>query len=86
MGALIGFIVGYYMGTKDGRERLAELKESMETIRNSAEVQEMIASGASAVSDLAQQVLAEKGSLRTRVVRVAGGATKELIGRRDKAA
>jgi hypothetical protein len=23
MGALVGFIIGYYLGTKDGRQRLA---------------------------------------------------------------
>jgi hypothetical protein len=86
MGALIGFIVGYYLGTQDGRERLGELRESLDTIRNSPEVQGMFASGASAVTGLAQEVLAEKGSLRNRLVRVAGGATKDLIDRRAKAA
>lgn len=86
MGALIGFMVGYYLGTKDGRERLAELREAVDTIRNSPELQGMLTSGASAASEFAQEMLAEKGSLRTRLVKVAGGATKELIDRRAKAA
>jgi hypothetical protein len=86
MGALIGFVIGYYLGTKDGRGRLAELQQSVDTIRNSPEVQAMLANGVAGITELAQGVLAEKGSLRQRLVGVAGDRAKNLIDRRAKAA
>lgn len=45
MGALIGVIVGYAMGTKAGDDGLKELKEAWATIRSSQEARLMVAGG-----------------------------------------
>jgi hypothetical protein len=43
MGTLIGFIVGYLLGTKAGDRGRAELEESVRTIRSSPEVRALVA-------------------------------------------
>lgn len=86
MGALVGFIIGYYLGTKDGRGRVAELKQAMEQIRNSPEVQGLVATGVTEVTELARGMLSEKGSLRQRFAGVAGDKAKDLLDRRVRPA
>jgi hypothetical protein len=86
MGALVGFIIGYYMGTKDGRERLVELKQAVEEIRNSPEVQGIVANGVTEVTGLARGLLSEEGSLRQRLAGVAGDRAKEMLDRRVRPA
>src|SRR5215472_1917787 len=55
MGGLIGFLLGYYVGAKDGPERLAQLLESAQGIANSSEFQALRAS----LVTLAQQYAAQ---------------------------
>jgi hypothetical protein len=45
MGALLGFIMGYYLGTKAGPERYEELRKAWQTIVNSEEFQDLLATG-----------------------------------------
>ena len=45
MGVIIGWMVGYVMGTKAGEEGLEELKKSWTTIRQSEEAQRMVSGG-----------------------------------------
>jgi len=47
MGALLGFMLGYVLGAKEGPERFDELRKAWETIVNSEEFKGMIATGTS---------------------------------------
>jgi hypothetical protein len=47
MGAVLGFMMGYVLGAKEGPERFEELRKAWETIVNSAEFQGMLNTGTS---------------------------------------
>jgi len=53
MGGLVGFLLGYYVGAKDGPERLEQLLRSAQEILNSTEFQSLQPS----LRALAQQTL-----------------------------
>ena len=55
MGGLVGFLLGYYLGAKDGPERLEKLLQSVQDVANSTEFQALRTSLAS----LAQQTLGQ---------------------------
>jgi hypothetical protein len=55
MGGLVGFLLGYYLGAKDGPERLEKLLQSAQDVANSNEFQALRTSLAS----LAQQTLGQ---------------------------
>jgi len=61
MGGLVGFLLGYYVGAKDGPERLEQLLQSAQDIANSTEFQQLRAT----LMALAQQSL---GKLQQNVV------------------
>ena len=45
MGAVLGFMMGYVLGAKEGPERFEELRKAWETIVNSEEFQGMLNTG-----------------------------------------
>jgi hypothetical protein len=47
MGALLGFMLGYVLGAKEGPARFDELRKAWETIVNSEEFKGMLATGTS---------------------------------------
>jgi hypothetical protein len=47
MGAVLGFVMGYILGAKEGPERFEELRKAWETIVNSEEFQGMVNTGTS---------------------------------------
>ena len=53
MRALVAFLLGYYLGAKDGPERLSKLAQSARDIMNSSEFQTLRSNGAA----LAEQAL-----------------------------
>ena len=55
MGGLVGFLLGYYVGAKDGPERLSQLLQSAQDIANSSEFQGLRAS----LMALVQQTLGQ---------------------------
>lgn len=55
MGGLVGFLLGYYVGAKDGPERLEQLVQSAKDILSSTEFQSLQAS----LMALAQQTLGQ---------------------------
>ena len=55
MGGLVGFLLGYYVGAKDGPERLEQVLRSAQDILSSAEFQGLQAS----LKALAQQTLGQ---------------------------
>jgi len=73
MGAMIGFVLGYVLGTKAGPEGYEDMRASWKTISSSEELRDMLSGGLSVLRDLLQQgrgVLVDKlssddgGSLR----------------------
>ena len=58
---LIGFFVGYFLGTKAGREHYKELREACVTIASSETFQTMVKSGTERLSSLQPQQLVQQG-------------------------
>jgi hypothetical protein len=46
MGAMVGMVIGYVLGTRAGERGRDELRESWQTISSSQEVRDMITGGA----------------------------------------
>jgi hypothetical protein len=55
MGAMIGFGLGYVLGTKAGDKGWEELQDAWRTISTSAEVRDLIAGGIATARDLLRQ-------------------------------
>jgi hypothetical protein len=70
MRALVAFLLGYYLGTKDGPERLSKLLQSARDIANSSEFQawrsNLAALAEQALGQL-QEILAAHGSDATNI-------------------
>jgi len=55
MGAMIGFLLGYVLGTRAGDKGWRELQSSWHTIRSSDEVRDIVAGGLATARDLMRQ-------------------------------
>ena len=55
MGAMIGFVLGYVLGTRAGDEGRRELRGAWQTITSSGEVMDLVSGGLTMVKDLARQ-------------------------------
>lgn len=55
MGTMIGFVLGYVLGTRAGEEGWNELLHSWKTISSSDEVKELVSGGLSVARDFLQQ-------------------------------
>lgn len=63
MGAMIGFVLGYWMGVKAGPNGYEELMRAWRTISSSEEIKDMLAGGLAALGDALKQgraILAER--------------------------
>jgi uncharacterized protein (DUF697 family) len=58
MEVLIGFAIGYLVGTRQGQDGLRDVRESVDAIRNSSEVRQLVVGGASVAGSAVRQVLA----------------------------
>jgi len=56
METMIGFVIGYYVGTQHGRDGLAKAKESIEAIRKSPQTRELIGAAYAAARPLLKQL------------------------------
>lgn len=65
MGVLIGFAVGYWMGTRAGRDAVQELVASAQEISQSREFEALQRNALSFASDLARQTVAGARSAAT---------------------
>jgi hypothetical protein len=61
MGAVLGFMMGYVLGAKEGPERFEELRKAWETIVNSQEFQGMLNNGTSLFMSTVQNGKASVG-------------------------
>ena len=55
MGVMIGFVVGYVLGTRAGDKGAAELKEAWRAIRTSDEARSLLAQGVEMTKGMVQQ-------------------------------
>jgi len=55
MGAIVGFVLGYVLGTRAGPDGYEELVESWKTISSSEEVRQMVSGGIAVLRDLVRQ-------------------------------
>jgi hypothetical protein len=62
MGGLIGFILGYYVGAKDGPERLEELREALVSISESSDFQALRMSPTMMIQQTLNQVQSNLGA------------------------
>lgn len=72
MGVMIGFIVGYVMGTRAGQEGFDELKATLRSITSSEEVRDLVTGGISILGDVLKsgtEALAERSSVESSTVR-----------------
>ena len=73
METLIGFAVGYVVGTQQGRDGLRRMQESVEALRSSPEVRAALLTGASIAGNAVRQVLG------TGAGAIASGAAEAMV-------
>jgi hypothetical protein len=73
METLIGFAVGYVVGTQQGKEWLRRMQESIEALRSSEDVRAALVTGASIAGSAVRQVLGSGAGA------VASGAADALV-------
>lgn len=73
MEVVLGFAVGYYIGTRQGRKGLADAIESAQAIMASPETRRILSEAISTVENVA-------GPVMERVGRKSGGSRAALIG------
>jgi hypothetical protein len=63
MGAIVGVVIGYVLGTRAGEKGWEELQEAWHTISTSEEVRDLVSGGLSVAGDLVRRgsaLLAER--------------------------
>ena len=85
MEVVIGFAVGYWVGTRQGRHGLQNALESAQAIWAHPETRKMLAEGISAAQTVAGPVMERLGdkSSRSRRVALISSVVDELIERRQ---
>jgi hypothetical protein len=85
MEVVIGFAVGYWVGTRQGRQGLQNALESAQAIWAHPETRKMLAEGISAAQTVAGPVMERLGdkSSRNRRVALISSVVDELIERRQ---
>jgi hypothetical protein len=78
MGGLVGFLLGYYLGAKDGPERLEKLVQSAHDVANSTEFQALRASLLTLVQQTLGQVQQNMGAAAGSDSMSAGDAWKVI--------
>jgi predicted aminopeptidase len=79
METMIGFVIGYYVGTRQGRQGLAQARESLEAIRRSPQTRELLAGAYASARPMIKQ-LASGGAGA-----VVSGAIEEISRRTTRA-
>lgn len=80
METMIGFAIGYYVGTRLGPQGLAKARESIEAIRKSPQTRELLATAYAAARPLVKQLAS--GGAGAMVT----GAVDEISRRMSRAA
>ncbi|MGH9280309.1 MAG: hypothetical protein ACRD12_19695 [Acidimicrobiales bacterium] len=72
MGVIIGFAVGYVLGTRAGQEGYEELRTTLKSITSSSEIRDLLTGGFSVLADVVKSgatTLAERSETEGRSVR-----------------
>ena len=87
MEAVIGFVVGYLVGTRHGRQGVQNALESAQAIWASPETRRLLAEGLSAVETVAGPAMERFGSSQAKSRRAAliSSVVDELLERRQAA-
>jgi hypothetical protein len=85
---VIGFAVGYYMGTRQGRKGLQDAIESAQAIMASPEVRRVVGEAISTFENVAGPVMERRGRRSGGSTRAAliGSVVDEFIERRSRRA
>jgi hypothetical protein len=85
---VLGFAVGYYIGTRQGRKGLVDAIESAQAIMASPETRRILSEAISTVENVAGPVMERVGRKSSGVSRAAliGSVVDELIERRSRRA
>jgi hypothetical protein len=75
METIVGFVAGYLVGTRQGREGLERLRASLQSIKNSPEVRKLAAEAVAVAETAARQ--ASSGGIKG----LGGGVTDVLVRR-----
>lgn len=85
MGALAGFIIGYFLGTKAGPEGIERLRKSWDGIRKSEEFQDLVSTATTTAGQLFERVTEGEGSVSDRLRTAIAGETGDAVRRRLQA-
>ena len=85
METIVGFVAGYLVGTRDGREGLERLRSSWHAIRTSPEVRKL-ASEAMTVAEMAVRRGSGRGNIGGAVGEVTNMIARRAAGARDSRA
>lgn len=86
MEAIGGFVVGYLLGARAGREGLEELLAAWNSIRRSEELQALLGGALGLLGGVLRQAVTQRrGALGERVAAALAGQAKELVERRLRA-
>ncbi|MCA1654962.1 MAG: hypothetical protein LC635_00505 [Pseudonocardiaceae bacterium] len=81
METLIGFVIGYVVGSRQGRDGLQKARESFDAIRSSPEVQQLMATGVSIAGTTMKQLLSGgAGPMISGVVDAVSRKATEIMG------
>lgn len=88
METLIGFVVGYLVGTRQGRDGLQKVRASAQAISESPEMRQMLAAGVSVGTSAVKQVLSGGSGpvLRVAFDAIARKADQVMSGTEDRRA
>jgi hypothetical protein len=82
METIVGFIAGYLIGTRDGREGLDRLRTSWHSIRTSPEVRKLTAQAMPLAEAAVRQAAAGRENLSLRGLGAAAANAAQELGRR----
>ena len=81
METVIGFVVGYLVGTRQGRDGLRKARDSFDAIRTSPEVQQLVSTGMSIAGSTMKQLLSGgAGPMISGVVEAVSRKANEMMG------
>lgn len=81
METLIGFAIGFVVGTRQGKDGLRTLRRSFDAIRTSPEVRELLSGGVAVAGSMARQVLTGgAGPVLASVVEAVSHKAGEMFG------
>jgi len=83
METIVGFIAGYLIGTRDGREGLDRLRSSWHSIRTSPEVRKLASQAMPLVEAAVRQAPSGRDSLSLKGLGAAAANVAQELGRRS---